>query len=860
MQRNLIRNADTELSSGSARVRVNDVQSLQSHSQPLLARQPNINAARSRTSEDKSRSLSAAQPRKFYGAERPQKRSVPPASSREHARKRVVGPGKEFRNLRHMHNAQKARSLDNNIAFGTNLAAQGAQQAERYSILENIDRQTRSNDSWHFHPEDEPANMSHTSQTTPITPESKRPLSGRARVTSDSTASMDETCGLTVQQDENNSSRVAEASRQDSGFTNVFDPSRKSESPDKSYPDRAAGGFHLLGSVDRNARVHRNRNEQKVFGPNGRVWFKGDMIIDVYVGRVSVGGTRVLHIPWDLYEPVLRLKRGHSLPLHFEPTFITRAEYDEISRARWYSYLATGSLEPFEDSRSRFDELADRLEAGNVAALWVHPTDNRMLLLYSVKSPNWSGFGSKTIREGASRLHVALRQRLDLGRLKDICGAVANGNIFEKNDLHFNSASAVSTKPHTSIHTNSTGDRVHQQHVHTARRDSEPSGIPDLKDSGPLETKTDTPTAPYIDTMETDSADIQGDVSGSVASANTVRFGGVRSIGEQLPDKLSDNLSLKDVVRHASSESSRKASKVEGKPFIIYLAFTKESGRDAVHMRQALIQLGIPTDRIWLHEEEGETWRKLRDALKSRLCLVLFERYFKLWDLRDLAKALDSGNIVCWQLVSHTIDPVQTCVFSRIFPYGTALTFSESCLKYKIHEVLYILKWFQHRATTQTFVPHRLMLPPLTSKLLETRAERAIGPQERTEYLEALRIIMVLSATDESTTQALTAVAVADKHDTSLIVQELDPQDVQDLVEPSSEDARAMVKYEETRDELILKQFSGWAYHNIHKYRRFLGFTVGTKPGKCEHVRFHLTDQFVRQKREGDTAKAVRKN
>lgn len=820
------------------------------------------------SSKDERKVLSVPRSRKFFGAELSKKSILHSTSSRGHVRKNTTDHDKKFRSLGHMNNAQKARSLDNSFGTVTETTTPVSPQDQVDNITEDDARSNHAGESWLFHPGHDTTDISDNPATTFVIPKPKRPLFGRTLMMSTTRArpsALDNTENTSALHnpspsfDTNPLSPEGDTELTSPDFDLLPDTPRKPNMKAGEGPSQPSVGGSDSGEVKHNAEQHKNQSNQLVRMPNGRVWFKGDMLVELFVGQEFVGSARVLHVPWEYCEPIVRLKKGHTLPLHFQPTPLTRTEYDRLSREQWFSYIAVGSIEAFDDSQRGFDDLARRLETENVATIWTHPTDNVMLLLYSIRCPDWRGLGRKTIRNGESRLHLAFRQKFDLTVSDGGVAAAATSGVYLSHTSSSDTRCSLSKE--RLVHTDTPAVRLSmpQRHVVGTQEREKSTVTLNLKTLDLPRTTGDGSAVPVTQTMDMSLADAQIAQSKAPTSDNAALSDDDSTKRAQPMNTPANRLLLRDVLKHASAYKSCEASKSDVRLFVIYLAFPKENSKDIVHMRQALIHLGVPTDRIWLHEESSDSWRRLRDALQSRLCLVLFERYFKVYNLRNLAKALDRDNLLCWRFASSTIESAQRSTLERIFPYGTALTFSESCFKYKIEEVVYILKWFQHRAMTQLVVPHQLLLPPLTSRLLEDRAEQATEADERAGYLKALSIILELTAATAHTTRDMMVHVAEDGRSVSSFVHELDLQGAEDLMEPSSQDALAMVKYEEARDGLVLKHFSGWAYHNIHRFRRFLGFTVGTKPVKCEHVRFHLTDHFVRQRRKEEREKAARK-
>ncbi|KAK5949744.1 hypothetical protein OHC33_009133 [Knufia fluminis] len=144
---------------------------------------------------------------------------------------------------------------------------------------------------------------------------------------------------------------------------------------------------------------------------NGRVWQKGDVILELYLDNHDAGGIKLLHVPWNYAKPIVALKQGPLLPVAFGPT-ISRLQYERLAKSRWFSYTAIGAVEPFPETAAGIASLADYLEQWDIAGLWEHPDEDIMLILYSCRSLSWRDVGQKPVRNGESRLHIAFRRKL----------------------------------------------------------------------------------------------------------------------------------------------------------------------------------------------------------------------------------------------------------------------------------------------------------------------------------------------------------------------------------------------------------------------------------------------------------------
>ena len=61
-------------------------------------------------------------------------------------------------------------------------------------------------------------------------------------------------------------------------------------------------------------------------------------------------------------------KQDPQLPIRFGQT-VTRAQYDNLSKDRWFAYFAVGAVEAFHDSETEVASLASHLEGYDKAGV-----------------------------------------------------------------------------------------------------------------------------------------------------------------------------------------------------------------------------------------------------------------------------------------------------------------------------------------------------------------------------------------------------------------------------------------------------------------------------------------------------------
>ena len=124
---------------------------------------------------------------------------------------------------------------------------------------------------------------------------------------------------------------------------------------------------------------------------NGRfVYFPGEFLANLKFGRAEIGDVRVGGLPSWAIGYVIKLKSAGQLRLEIGSNdVITPAQWAQLCTGRSNALQPTGVIIPYADTESAVSEMEQYLHQHNLAALWYHPTEDFMLVLYSPRSTAW---------------------------------------------------------------------------------------------------------------------------------------------------------------------------------------------------------------------------------------------------------------------------------------------------------------------------------------------------------------------------------------------------------------------------------------------------------------------------------------
>ena len=124
---------------------------------------------------------------------------------------------------------------------------------------------------------------------------------------------------------------------------------------------------------------------------NGRfVYFPGEFLAYLKFGRAHIGDVRIGGLPSWAIGNVIRLRAANQLRLEIGSNdVVTPTQWAQLCTGRSNTLQTTGVVIPFEDTKNTVTEMERYLHQYNLAALWYHPTEDFMLVLYSPRSTAW---------------------------------------------------------------------------------------------------------------------------------------------------------------------------------------------------------------------------------------------------------------------------------------------------------------------------------------------------------------------------------------------------------------------------------------------------------------------------------------
>jgi hypothetical protein len=124
---------------------------------------------------------------------------------------------------------------------------------------------------------------------------------------------------------------------------------------------------------------------------NGRfVYFPGEFLANLTFGRAHIGDVRIGGLPSWAIGHIIRLRTANRLRLEIGSNdVVTPSQWAQLCMGRSNALQTIGVVIPFEDTENTVTKMEGYLHQHNLAALWYHPTEDLMLVLYSPRSSAW---------------------------------------------------------------------------------------------------------------------------------------------------------------------------------------------------------------------------------------------------------------------------------------------------------------------------------------------------------------------------------------------------------------------------------------------------------------------------------------
>jgi hypothetical protein len=586
---------------------------------------------------------------------------------------------------------------------------------------------------------------------------------------------------------------------------------------------RASGvhPFQPLSGKQSESSVSTGKASDAVLGVittrSGRLVKPGvELLVFLSLNDHAVGDVKFLHFPPWLRTKLKALKPPGEglLRIEFQQQEVRNwAEYSTFARDYMGPSCALGEIEAYEDTQPSADSLADYLKSASVCAMWIYPDplETLALILYSPEASEWSHLGKNMTTP-------AYKNRLRLL----VCNT--------RSPLH-------SRQPQ---HDQGVLRRMSGDHVNTAAR------YTTVVAEGPLEVGN-TPgrrirpswdgDVPLARNLETHHTDIRG---------NTAK--------PDLPNKADTGdkmyhapfLSTSDFQYLTTFPSRIKADPRNARVFI---AFTNIYPSEACVLRDWLGE-HVKTRNIF-SDTEKDGWEEFLESTEQKAAVALFhERVSNFTLLRKLSSRLKADTLVCF---NASFDNMGRISFTRIFPRGTVLCITESCMTGFLEQTLDILRWFESSASRKGSSWKLVLFPDAVNKCFQRLATLGVGPQK--VLADILGIVLRLT---KRSTRSLMEPDQYISGDTnfdreggtndSLVLSP--PQ----LLGHNTHAESGILSTDESatrlRDQIFSEYLRGWTVLNCTKYRRMLviddKMTNQTEPHSC-HIIFTHPKRFLEE-------------
>ncbi|KAK5087756.1 hypothetical protein LTR05_001971 [Lithohypha guttulata] len=571
-------------------------------------------------------------------------------------------------------------------------------------------------------------------------------------------------------------------------------------------PDTKPSLRNTAVPLDIQAKDHNMRTTTKQILVEGR-WREvilGDLVVHISLQCAFTTPVKLRHVDWQYGRVLYRTKQNRKILLNFDRT-LTRAD-----------------IEPWPDIATDMVSLATRLEQESTTAIWEHPHDDFMVLLYSCQAPSWKDFGTKPTRDSSPRLHMAIRPKFK-GPGLDLLAATVQG-----------------------VARPSEQTPVIDQRM--------PEAMAQLKDKHPDQTRRHnsiaadhpSPLQPMImefpaiasSSPKSLSAEAKTAMDGAMDIEPPLRFAPVvnqqAEVGQETEhtdvseaEFAGFNANIKELSYLKPGKDKIDRSKVS-----ILLVYSKVSEDHVQQIRNWLINNGQPWERIF-HKTISKDWPKFIEQLRTTVGVILFDKYYPLTSLVPLSQLLvERDNLICWQVDynSHIPQPLNT---RRLFPRGMVLTIAEACFVNDLQVVLSVLKHFRTWYVTRPSSSSCFVFPPGIRKTVLDQAILSTQP-ETIKLFASLALILeeFISASRPSTSddEHLFSPTEVDHRDFCTVepgwrdVYKDMAKPVQGQVLPAFEQR----KQDEDKEARLFKYFSSWALSRLGDYRRFVAIMHGS--------------------------------
>lgn len=493
-----------------------------------------------------------------------------------------------------------------------------------------------------------------------------------------------------------------------------------------------------------------------------------ELLVYLSLNDHAVGDVKFLHFP-----PWLRTKLKALKP---PGEALLRIEFQQHEVRNWIEYstfaqdylgppCALGEIEPYEDTQSSADSLAEYLEKASVCAMWIYPDPEETLaiILYSHTAPEWSRLGmNMTTPAFKNGLRLLVRN--------------TKSPLFSRQPQHV---------------------------AHNAK----------IYQSG-----------------------IRGD---------TAKLG--LSNKADTSDKIYDTSCLSTSDFHYLTTVSSRI-KADPRNARVFISFANLYPIEARVLRNWLGE-HVKARNIF-SDTEKDGWGEFLESAEQKVAVALFhERISNFTLLRKLSLLLRGDNLSCFNV---SFDRLGRISFTRIFPRGTVLCLTESCMTGFLEQTLNILRWFESMANRKILSWKLVLFPDAVNRCFQRLATLGVEPQKILSDILGI----VLRLTKRSTRSPMDpdqyisgdAFHLEGGTNDSLVLSP--PQ----LLGRNTFAGSEMLSTDEPairlRDQIFSEYFRGWTVLNCTKYRRIIviddKMTNQTEPHSC-HISFMHPERFLKE-------------
>lgn len=549
---------------------------------------------------------------------------------------------------------------------------------------------------------------------------------------------------------------------------------------------------------------------------SGRLFKMGsDVLVHLSLNGHAVGDVKLLHIPPWLRKKLVVLKDPGEAVLRIDfpqQEIRTWAEYTDLAKNHLAPSIALAEIQAYDDTQSSADMLADYLERESVCAMWIYPdpSETLVMILYSNAAPAWSGLGMNMVTP-------AHRQRLRLLVRNATNSFYYRLPLHNQRPLRRTSSAVASTGASHRTGMIEGPDNVEPMMGwnQASSKDTHPGNIIETRHYG---VRDDLPKR-----------DLHSKPEASDKKCN--------------PHSLStaDFHYLTTISTHA------KASPTNAR---IFIAFASAHPYEAQVMQNWLCEY-VPSRNIF-SDTEKNGWGEFCEASDRKVGVVLFhDKLSNYTSLTKLSSWLKRDSLGCFNV---TFDTMGRISLSRIFPRGTVLALTESCMTRYMEQTLYILKWFETNAKGKTSSWKLILFPDAIGQCFRVLASPSVASGTQKAIGEILGILLRLSkasgrlAMDPD--EYINGGVLDRQHGTndSFI---LSPPKLSGLSTSNgfvSESLETNQPALRARDRLFSEYVLGWASLNCTQYRRFIVvddiLRNQSQPHSC-HVYFMHPERFL---------------